>query len=276
MRSLNKYLLAVVAVLSLALLAACGTGNATTAPGSAGGASSALVRTAQVSVNGASETVLTDSKGMTLYYLTSDTATSQACVGQCLSFWPPLLAMATPTSTPALPHQLSVFAGAAGQQAEYNGRLLYTFVKDTAAGQANGEGVQGFGGVWHVATPTTSAASASALIHTAQVSVNGASKAALTDAKGFTLYYLTSDMPKRQACVGQCLSFWPPLLATDAPSSATALPHDLTLFSTSGGQQVEYDGHLLYTFVKDTAAGQVNGEGVQGFGGVWHVATSNL
>jgi predicted lipoprotein with Yx(FWY)xxD motif len=227
-------------------------------------------------VNGAPATVLTDAKGMTLYYLTSDTATSQACVGQCLSFWPPLLAMATPTSTPALPHQLSVFAGAAGQQAEYNGRLLYTFVKDTAAGQANGEGVQGFGGVWHVATPTTSAASASALIHTAQVSVNGAAKTALTDAKGFTLYYLTSDTAKRQACVGQCLSFWPPLLAMDAPSSATALPHDLTLFSNSSGQQVEYDGHLLYTFVKDTAAGQVNGEGVQGFGGVWHVATSNL
>jgi predicted lipoprotein with Yx(FWY)xxD motif len=155
MRFFKQFLPAAVAVvLGVLTLVAIGMArNATTAP-SAPLAPSALVHTAQVSVHGASQTALTDSMGRTLYYLTSDTATSQACVGQCLSFWPPLLAMATPTSATALPYKLSVFAGAGGQQAEYNGRLLYTFVKDTAAGQANGEGVQGFGGVWHVATPT--------------------------------------------------------------------------------------------------------------------------
>jgi predicted lipoprotein with Yx(FWY)xxD motif len=275
-RSLKQYLFAAVAALGLVLLAACGTtSKATTAPG-AGGATGALVHTAQVSVKGTTETVLTDSKGRTLYYLTSDTATSQACIGQCLGFWPPLLAMGTPTSATALPYQLSVFAGASGQQSEYNGHLLYTFVMDKAAGQANGEGVQGFGGTWHVATLMTQAASASALIHSAQVSVNSTSKTVLTDSKGLTLYYLTSDTPMYQACIGQCLGFWPPLLAMGTPTTATALPHQLTLFSSSSGQQVEYDGHLLYTFVMDKAAGQANGEGVQGFGGTWHVATPNL
>lgn len=117
---------------------------------------------------------------------------------------------------------------------------------------------------------------ASALVHTAQVAVKGTTETVLTDAKGLTLYYLTSDTATSQACVGQCLSFWPPLLVMGTPTSATALPHQLTLFSSSSGQQVKYDGHLLYTFVKDMAAGQANGEGVQGFGGIWHVATLNL
>jgi predicted lipoprotein with Yx(FWY)xxD motif len=30
---------------------------------------------------------------------------------------------------------------------------LYTFSGDTAAGQAHGEGIQSFGGTWHVVTP---------------------------------------------------------------------------------------------------------------------------
>jgi predicted lipoprotein with Yx(FWY)xxD motif len=43
-----------------------------------------------------------------------------------------------------------------GQQVEYEGNLLYTFSGDTAAGQAQGEGIQSFGGTWYVVTPTLS------------------------------------------------------------------------------------------------------------------------
>jgi len=32
---------------------------------------------------------------------------------------------------------------------------------------------------------------------------------------------------------------------------------------------VTYNHHSLYTFVKDTKAGQTNGEGVSAFGGIW-------
>ncbi len=39
-----------------------------------------------------------------------------------------------------------------------------------------------------------------------------------------------------------------------------------------GTAQVTHDGRPLYYFAHDTAAGQTNGEGIKGFGGVWHVA----
>ncbi len=65
----------------------------------------------------------------------------------------PLLATSAPTSSMPLPHQLSPFADANGQQGEYNGHLFYTFSGDAAAGQANGERIVAFGGTWNVLTP---------------------------------------------------------------------------------------------------------------------------
>ena len=111
-----------------------------------------LVKTAQATVNGTSETVLTNAGGLTLYYLTTDTATTTTCTGTCAGIWPPLIFTGTgsPTSASPLPGTLSAVTDANGNQAEYNGHLLYTYSKDTAPGQANGEGV---GGKWFVATP---------------------------------------------------------------------------------------------------------------------------
>src|SRR5207302_2702505 len=98
----------------------------------------------------------------------------------------------------------------------------------------------------------------------------------LTNAAGKTLYYLTADTPTTTACTGQCTTFWLPLLATGALTSSTPLPHQLSVLTDANGQQVEYDGHLLYTFSGDTAAGQAQGEGIQSFGGTWHVVTPTL
>ena len=116
------------------------------------GSSGALIQTATATVKGTSETILTNAQGRTLYYRTSDTATS-VCSGACASFWPPLLATGstTPTSSASLPGKLSVVTNANGSQVAYNGHPLYTFSGDTAAGQTNGEGLMG---IWFV-VPTT-------------------------------------------------------------------------------------------------------------------------
>jgi predicted lipoprotein with Yx(FWY)xxD motif len=156
---------AFVVLLALAVTA-CGDSNTATSPTpttapttaptaqpTAPSASTALISTAQVSVQGTMTTVLTDASGKTLYYLTSDTPTSLTCTGACLTAWPPILATGTPTSSTQLPHQLTVLADAAGQQVEYDGHLLYTFAGDTGPGQATGEGIQTGSGVWHVVTP---------------------------------------------------------------------------------------------------------------------------
>ena len=133
------------------------TATPTTAPTTAptNAPSAALIKTATATVSGASETILTNAQGLTLYYRTSDSPPSTVCSGGCASAWPPLLAPSsgTPTSAPSLPGKLTVVVDANGNQVEYNGHPLYTFASDSAAGQTNGEGV---GGVWHVATPNLS------------------------------------------------------------------------------------------------------------------------
>ncbi len=131
------------------------------------------------------------------------------------------------------------------------------------------------------ATPTTAPSTApttapsAALIKTATATVSGTSETILTNAQGLTLYYRTSDSPPSTVCSGGCASAWPPLLAPSSgtPTSATSLPGKLTVVVDANGNQVEYNGHPLYTFSSDSAAGQTTGEGV---GGVWHVVTPNL
>lgn len=116
------------------------------------GSSGALIHTATATIKGTSETILTNAQGMTLYYRTSDTATS-VCSGGCASAWPPVLTNGSsiPTSSASLPGKLSAVTDANGSQCAYNGHPLYTFASDTAPGQTNGEGV---GGVWFV-VPTS-------------------------------------------------------------------------------------------------------------------------
>jgi predicted lipoprotein with Yx(FWY)xxD motif len=126
--------------------------------------------------------------------------------------------------------------------------------------------------------PTATAATTptpSALVQTATATVKGQSKTILTDAPGKTLYYFTPDTATTSACTGGCAQTWPPLLATasGAPTSATTLPGKLTAQTTANGNQVAYNGHLLYTYGGDTAAGQTNGEGLFD---KWFVATTDL
>ncbi len=127
-----------------------GYGNGSTTPTAS--SSGQLIQTATATVNGKSETILTNAQGMTLYYRTTDRPPTTVCSGGCASAWPPLLISGSspPTSAASLPGKLSVQTDANGTQVEYNGHPLYTFSGDTGPGQTTGEG---FGGIWHVVTP---------------------------------------------------------------------------------------------------------------------------
>jgi predicted lipoprotein with Yx(FWY)xxD motif len=122
-------------------------------------------------------------------------------------------------------------------------------------------------------TPTAS--SSGQLIQTAMATVNGKSETILTNAQGMTLYYRTTDRPPTTVCSGGCASAWPPLLVSGSTTlaSATSLPGKLSVQTDANGNQVEYNGHPLYTYSGDTGPGQTTGEGV---GGVWHVVTPTL
>ena len=147
----------VVALGVIALAVACGSNS----PGSAGTTASPATSAASgvdleqgtAKVMGANETVLTSPDGFTLYYLTVDTTTAPKCTGACLTNWPPLLSNGNPSSMVPLSGTLTVVMNANGDQVAYNGHLLYRFAGDKVKGDAKGEGLQAFGGVWKVATP---------------------------------------------------------------------------------------------------------------------------
>src|SRR5438874_12190052 len=121
----------------------------------------------------------------------------------------------------------------------------------------------------------TTPSSSAAIIKTTSATVNGKSVAILTNAQGMTLYYFKPDTATTSACTGSCASNWPPFVfsGSGSPVSANALPGTLSVVTDAHGQQVEYNGHLLYRFSGDTAPGQTHGEGIKG---VWFVATTTL
>ena len=124
--------------------------------------------------------------------------------------------------------------------------------------------------------PSSSAPSPSgaALIHTASIKVGDKTQTVLKNAKGLTLYYFTPDTATKVACTVGCTSNWPPLLATSGtPTSNPALPGELTVLNGANGNQVLYNGHPLYTYIKDGDASDAYGQGI---GGKWFAATLDL
>jgi predicted lipoprotein with Yx(FWY)xxD motif len=97
----------------------------------------------------------------------------------------------------------------------------------------------------------------------------------LTDAKGITLYIATGDTATQSGCTADCLNLWPPLILPSGQTQPVGGPGvtGLGTFMRSDGIQVTYHGKPLYTWSRDTAPGQVTGEGVVDSGGTWHVAT---
>jgi predicted lipoprotein with Yx(FWY)xxD motif len=132
-------------------IAACGSSPTTGGSPYGGGSSSPVIQTANVTVKGQSEMVLTDAQGKTLYYYTLDSVTQPTCSSSCAQLWHPLLFTGSgePSSSTPLSGKLSVQMDANGTQIEYNGHPLYTFSGDTAPGQTNGEGLFG---MWFVVT----------------------------------------------------------------------------------------------------------------------------
>src|SRR6185436_16079706 len=99
----------------------------------------------------------------------------------------------------------------------------------------------------------------------------------LVDARGRTLYLFEKDKNGKSACVGQCATFWPPLIASGKPLAGTGAKASLlgTTRRADGRLQVTYNHHPLYTFAKDTKKAQTSGQGVDAFGAEWYVVSAS-
>ncbi len=160
---------AAVAIASVALLAAgCGSSSSSTpaassspsAPSASAAPSSPAAAAALKTTKISGETVVTNAKGFTLYWFVPDTPTTSNCNGSCASFWPPVPGPATAGA--GVTGKLSTIQRSDGAtQASYEGHPLYTYVADTAPGQAKGNGINLSGGVWHEMTASGATAPSS-------------------------------------------------------------------------------------------------------------------
>jgi len=92
-------------------------------------------------------TVLTNAQGFTLYSFAPDTPTSSKCYGSCAAYWPPVTGTA---AGQGLPGKVTTITRTGGShQLTYNGHPLYTYIGDTAPGQARGNNLNLNGGLWH-------------------------------------------------------------------------------------------------------------------------------
>jgi predicted lipoprotein with Yx(FWY)xxD motif len=92
--------------------------------------------------------VLTDDQSLTLYWFVPDTPHSSSCDGACAAYWPPVTG--SPSAGPGVTGRLSTIKRSDGStQVTDDGHPLYTYISDTAPGQANGNDIDLNGGIWH-------------------------------------------------------------------------------------------------------------------------------
>jgi predicted lipoprotein with Yx(FWY)xxD motif len=146
----NRWLVPVGAIAATLVVAACGSSSSSTGgsggPGSSPAAASSGGTLSTMKVGGA--TLLTNSKGFTLYWFAPDTSTTSNCNGACAKYWPPVPGPVTAGS--GVKGTVGTITRSSGaKQATWDGHPLYTYIADTAPGMAKGNGLNLSGGVWH-------------------------------------------------------------------------------------------------------------------------------
>jgi predicted lipoprotein with Yx(FWY)xxD motif len=131
-----------VSVLALALLGVA-VANAS-GPPTATGKGTVILKAVKIG----DVTVLTNAKGLTLYWFAPDTPTTSKCTGSCTAYWPPVIG--SPRADPGVTGKLSTLRRPDGAvQATYDGHPLYTYIGDSSPGQANGNNLDLNGGLWY-------------------------------------------------------------------------------------------------------------------------------
>jgi predicted lipoprotein with Yx(FWY)xxD motif len=136
---------AALTVAALALLGLGAAGASSPAPAAATGTATGTgLKTATIG----GTTVLTNAKGFTLYSFAPDTPATSKCYGSCAAYWPPVTG--TTAAGPGLPGKVGTIKRTDGsEQLTYNGHPLYTYIGDSAPGQARGNNLNLNGGLWH-------------------------------------------------------------------------------------------------------------------------------
>ncbi|MEP6751669.1 MAG: hypothetical protein ABI959_02865 [Candidatus Dormiibacterota bacterium] len=102
--------------------------------------------------------IMVDGTGKTVYLFAEDTGQDSTCYTYCARFWPPVLTAGAPRAgAGARAALLGTTTRTDGMtQVTYSGHPLYYFYVDSP-GDANGQGINGFGALWWVVSPSGAA-----------------------------------------------------------------------------------------------------------------------
>jgi predicted lipoprotein with Yx(FWY)xxD motif len=100
------------------------------------------------------KTIVVDARGRAVYVLSPESIRHLLCTSKaCFAVWPPVTVSSRSvklTAGPGVRGHIALLRRSNGAlQVTLRGLPLYTYVGDTAKGQAHGEGIVSFGGTWH-------------------------------------------------------------------------------------------------------------------------------
>jgi len=206
---------------------------------------------------------LADSMGRTLYTFGNDKPGDcnyppiPDCEADCAIAWPPFDAGKRTLASSLDPAVFGSTARGDGvsQITTYYGWPLYYYRSDTTGGVING---QAKSKTWHIATVTP---------NNMMIMKDKTNPRYISDGNGRTLYVFAQDTVGTEgsdpvsACVGDCLTQYPPFQRNRINAVSSLDPNDLILFvrADTGRQQVAYKGAPLYLSAADMRSGDQKG-----------------
>ena len=200
--------------------------------------------------------VLVNSNGFSLYDFTGDglegvtscLATNVSGGPPCTNVWVPVIASGPLVAGPGVSQSLLGTEqrvegpGDTITQVTYAGEPLYTFVKDTAPGQTNGQDVTAFLGFWRLVSNLGGPAVDRHVNVNLELSTTGPVIDTPTAGANRSLYFLSADPAGQTSCTGPCAAVWPPLLTNGAPIAGTGV--DKRLLGTIRRPDGHFPGDL--------------------------------
>jgi predicted lipoprotein with Yx(FWY)xxD motif len=122
------------------------------------------------------------------------------------------------------------------------------------------------------AATTSTSASSGGGAGTVDVADNPKLGQVLVDSQGHTVYMFEKDESDESYCNGSCAKVWPPVTTKGQPPAGSGVSASklTTLKRDDGSTQVVFDGHPLYTYVKDEDTEDAYGNGLDQFGAEWY------
>jgi predicted lipoprotein with Yx(FWY)xxD motif len=237
--------------------------------------------TVKIADNSTFGKILTDSKGMSLYFFSKDAKETSLCLDGCLDNWPVFYEETITVDAGLNVADFATITRTDGsKQTTYKGWPLYYFANDANTGDTNGDKVLD---IWYVAKPDYSLMYVTAQLlghdgikYKSDFTVGDGNTFYITDIEGRTLYTFKKDKYNKNNFTAEDFSnngVWPiaEITLDKIPSILDAA--DFGTVDVFGKTQITYKGHPLYYFGQDAERGDNKGISFPA-PGVWPVANT--